>query len=201
MEPDIISRICREGWQKLFKMFGGFSGRGYIWSKSVPLLKKFLFLGSGPDTFTFVFPLMDAVDMNQGGYGNQVITKPHSMYLQTGIQTGMISLLAWLIFYGWYFVESFRLYFRKEYATFSEKLGVGIMIATASYMISGIANDSNPSVAPIYWGILGIGIAANEVVKRTRKEEGEKEIRREQAIAQAKAKRVEKEKQETGVAE
>ncbi len=186
---------------KIFKMFGGFSGRGYIWSKSVPLLKDYIFLGSGPDTFSFVFPLMDVVDMNNGGYGNQVITKPHSMYLQTGIQTGMISLIAWLVFYGWYFAESFRLYFRKEYKTFAEKLGVGIMIATASYMISGIANDSNPSVAPIYWGILGIGIAANEVVRRTRQEEKEKQLRREQAIAQAKANREEKEKQKTGVTE
>lgn len=174
---------------KIFKMFGGFSGRGYIWSKSVPLLKKYLFLGCGPDTYTFVFPHTDYIDANYNGYGNQIITKPHSMYLQTAIQTGMVSLIAWLVFYVWYFLDSFRLYFRREYVTFSEKLGVGIMIATASYMISGIANDSNPSVAPIYWGMLGIGIAANVIVKRTRTEEAEKARRKEDAIAKAKAMR------------
>lgn len=173
----------------IFNLFGGFGGRRYIWSKSVPLLKKYLFIGSGPDTFSFVFPMTDYIDANNNGYGSQIITKPHSMYLQTAIQTGMISLIAWLVFYFWYFVSSFRLYFRREYKTFAEKFGVAVMIATASYMISGIANDSNPSVAPIYWGLLGIGIAANVIVKRTRKEEAEKQIRREQAIAQAKAKR------------
>lgn len=177
---------------KIFKMFGGFSGRGYIWSKSVPLVKHYLLLGSGPDTYTFVYPHDDVIDQNYNGYGNQIITKPHCMYLQTWIQTGGISLLAWLVFYFWYFVDSFRLYFRKEYKTFAEKLGVGLMIATASYMISGIANDSNPSVAPIYWAMLGIGIAANTIVRNTRKEEAEKKIKREQAIAQAKALREKK---------
>lgn len=179
---------------KLFKMFGGFSGRGYIWSKSVPLVKHYLFLGSGPDTYTFVYPHTDYIDENYNGYNNQIITKPHCMYLQTWIQTGGVSLLAWLVFYFWYFVDSFRLYFRREYATFAEKLGVGLMIATASYMISGIANDSNPSVGPIYWGMLGIGIAANTIVKNTREEEENKKIRREQAIAQAKALREKKQK-------
>jgi len=172
----------------IFKMFGGISGRGYIWSKSVPLLKKYLFLGSGPDTYTFAFPQEDYVSLNNGGYSNQIITKPHSMYLQTAIQTGMVSLLAWLIFYFWYFVDSFKLYFRKEYTSFAEKLGVGLMIATASFMISGIANDSNPSTSPIYWGLLGVGIAANAIVKRTRTEEEWKKQQREQAIAKAKAK-------------
>lgn len=75
---------------------------------------------------------------------------------------------------------------------FSEKLGVGIMIATASYMISGIANDSNPSVAPIYWGLLGIGIAANTIVRRTRKEEEERAVRKKEAIEKAKAMREQK---------
>lgn len=177
---------------KIFRMFGGFSGRGYIWSKSVPLLKKYLFLGCGPDTYTFVFPHTDYISANYNGYENQIITKPHSMYLQTAIQTGMVSLIAWLVFYVWYFVDSFRLYFRREYVAFSEKLGVGIMIATASYMISGIANDSNPSVAPIYWGLLGIGIAANTIVRRTRKEEEERAVRKKEAIEKAKAMREQK---------
>lgn len=185
---------------KIFKMFGGFSGRGYIWSKSVPLLKKYLFLGSGPDTYAFVYPHTDYIDENYNGYGNQMVSKPHCMYLQTSIQTGAVSLIAWLMFYLWYFLDSFRLYFRKSYETFSEKFGVGIMIATASYMISGIANDSNPSVAPVYWGLLGIGIAANMIVKRTRTEEAEKKARREAAIAKAKEAR-EKKKETDAVAE
>lgn len=182
---------------KIFKMFGGFSGRGYIWSKTVPLVKNYLFLGSGPDAYTFVYPHTDYIDQNYNGYGNQIITKPHCMYLQTWIQTGGVSLLAWLVFYFWYFVDCFRLYFKREYTTFPEKLGVGLMIATASYMISGIANDSNPSIAPIYWIMLGIGIAANTIVKKTREEEADKQARREQAIAQAKMKR--EQKQQEGV--
>lgn len=172
----------------IFKMFGGISGRGYIWSKTIPMLKDYLFLGSGPDTYTIAFPQSDYISLNQGGYSSQIITKPHSMYLQTAVQTGMVSLIAWLVFYGWYFVESWKLYFRKEYTMFSEKLGLGIMIATASFMISGIANDSNPSTSPVYWGLMGVGIAANTVVQNTRAEVQRKKEIREQAIANVKTK-------------
>lgn len=37
------------------------SGRGYIWGRTIPLLKKFLLWGSGPDTFTVKFPQTDYV--------------------------------------------------------------------------------------------------------------------------------------------
>lgn len=155
---------------KLFHLFQGFHFRDYMWGKTVPLLKDYMLVGSGPDTFTLVFPQQSYIDSYYGGHIKEIVTKPHNIYLQTWVQTGFISLLAWLVFYIWYFVDSFRLYFRKPFTSFAQKLGTGIMIATASYMISGLINDSNPATAPIYWGLLGIGVAANAIVKRQRAE-------------------------------
>lgn len=147
-----------------------FSGRGYIWSRTLPLLKDYIFLGAGPDTFLFVFPQEDYLAMSQNGYSHQIMTKPHSMYLQVGVQTGILSLLCLLAFYGWYAVWSLRLYAFKKLGTQMEAFGIAAFIGSIGYMISGISNDSMVVTAPVFWGMLGLGIAANFMVVKNRKQ-------------------------------
>ena len=138
------------------------SGRGYIWSKSIPLLKEHLLLGSGADTFIFEFPNDDYVGMITNGFNKQIMTKPHSMYLQIGIQTGMISLIAFILFYLCYFIKSLKLYLKGPLNTYTKQIGAAILVSTFGYMFSGLVNDSPITVAPIYWVFLGIGLAMNE---------------------------------------
>jgi len=142
------------------------SGRGYIWSRTLPLLKKYLVFGSGADTFQLVFPMRDYVNRYNFGYYDQIITKPHNMYLQMGVQTGVLSLIAFLVFYGIYFITSFCLYIKEsQYKSFYSQAGVAIFLSTFCYMIMGIANDSMIVVAPIFWAMMGLGIAVNTKVK------------------------------------
>ncbi len=82
-----------------------FSGRAFIWSRTLPLLMDNIFLGTGPDTFLLAFPNDDFVALSNSGYGDELITKPHNMYLQTAVQTGVLSLICFLVFYIWYFLE------------------------------------------------------------------------------------------------
>src|SRR5690606_8579420 len=77
----------------LFSGYEGYaSGRGYIWSRTLPLLKKHIILGSGADTYMIAFPQQDYVGLSNYGYGDQLVTKPHNLYLQVGVQTGLLSL-------------------------------------------------------------------------------------------------------------
>lgn len=147
-----------------------FSGRGYIWSHTFPLLKEHIFLGSGPDTFLFAFPQEDYLGRMQNGFYNQNMTKPHSMYLQIGVQTGVLSLLCLLVFYGWYAVWSLRLYALRKLGTQTEAFGIAAFIGSIGYMIAGISNDSMVVTAPVFWGMLGLGAAANMLVAKKRKE-------------------------------
>lgn len=143
-----------------------FSGRGYLWSKTLPLLKNYIIVGSGPDTFEIVFPQNDSVSMRQGGYGGMVITKPHNLFLQIGINTGVVSLIAYLAFYLIYFIWSFKLFIIKAPESYMAHMGVGILCGTFGYIISGVINDSTVCVAPIYWCLMGIGIAINFYCER-----------------------------------
>lgn len=143
-----------------------FSGRFFIWSRTLPLLKHNIILGTGPDTFTLAFPNDDYVAMYNGGYENILMTKPHNMYLQIAVQTGLLSLICFLVFYIWYFITSFKLYVRADRTKSVVMVGIGILCGTFGYMIGGIINDSMIVIAPLYWVLIGIGLAINSMIKR-----------------------------------
>lgn len=137
------------------------SGRGYIWSRTIPLLRNYLFLGSGADTFTMVFPQNDYVQYRNNGYEGQIMSKPHNIYLQIGVQTGVVSLLAFLCFCGYYIISSAKIYFRRRFDHTYIIIGAAIFVSVIGYLISGITNDSSITVAPIFWILIGIGIGIN----------------------------------------
>lgn len=141
------------------------SGRGFLWGKTIPLLKDYIFVGSGPDTYGFVYPQSDYVDKFNNGYENTYVTRPHNMYLQTAVQTGVLSLICILVFYGIYFVQSFRIYRKAKKDDLFWYVGYGIFIGSVGYMLIGLFNDSTITVAPIYWCLIGIGYAINKKIK------------------------------------
>jgi hypothetical protein len=141
------------------------SGRGYIWSRSFPLLKKYFFIGSGADTYTIAFPQQDYVNLYNYGYADQLLTKPHNMYLQMGVQTGVLSLIAFLSFYAMYFISSIKLYIKGRFKSLYARLGAAILISTFSYMVVGITNDSSITVAPLFWALIGLGIVVNKLAR------------------------------------
>lgn len=143
------------------------SKRGYIWSRTLPLLKKHFFLGSGADTFAIAFPQHDYVGFYNHGYPTELITKPHCLYLQMAVQTGTLSLIAFLAFYLMYFFSSLRIYIKSQKDSPIAHIGIAIFIGTISYMVSAISNDSSISVAPVFWVMIGVGITVNSMVKRS----------------------------------
>lgn len=149
----------------LFEGYESFaSSRAFIWSRTLPLLKNHFFLGSGPDTFVFEYPQYDFVAFNNFGYNDSLITKPHSMYLQIGVQTGVLSLLCFIIFYLRYMMQSLRLYWNFKSKDSISCIGFATFLGTFGYMLIGFSNDSSITVAPVFWVILGIGFTINQIL-------------------------------------
>ncbi|MCI5936603.1 MAG: O-antigen ligase family protein [Eubacterium sp.] len=163
---DTLEKIPATGFKE-HQHFG--DKRGYIWSRTIPLLGQYVIAGSGPNTFTLVFPNNDYVGKTNMNYDGVAVTKPHNMYLQTWVQTGLISLLAFLTCFVVYFVKSCRLYWKRKLETTQEKIGFALMVALLGYMVTGIANDSTVTVAPAFWGLLGLAMAVNEMIGRDEK--------------------------------
>lgn len=159
-----ITNKVPERWGFAGKELVG-SGRGYIWARTLPLLKKTILIGHGPDTYSLYYPQDDLI----GKYytysaPTMVVDKPHNMYLQIAMNLGGIALIGFLILVILYIVQSIRLYgFKEEYSTL-ERLGLSIMLGVFGYLIAGIFNDSTVCVAPVFYGVLGVGIAINHLV-------------------------------------
>jgi len=138
------------------------SGRGYVWGRTIPLLMKYFFIGSGPDTFPLAFPQNDYIARNKSGFENTIFTRPHNFYLQMGVQTGTLSLLAFLCFYAVYFIGSCRRYWFRTFSSIEEWIGFAVFLGSVGFMAAGLANDSLIVVTPVFYVLVGIGMAINQ---------------------------------------
>lgn len=143
-----------KGYEKLF------TGRGYIWERTIPLLKDHILVGSGPDTFVEEFPQQDYImKANTGRWMlEQIPSKAHSLYLQSALQTGILSLLCLLIFWGSYVISSVRSLKERNDSSFFA-VDVAILLSVTVFLFMGLMNDSNLAVSPLFWGLLGLGCA------------------------------------------
>jgi hypothetical protein len=148
------------------------TSRGYIWSRSIPLMLERLIIGSGPDTFSLVFPQGD-VGGKMAYMGNPyiVVDKPHNMYMQIGVNTGLLSLLAYLAMFAVYALSAFP-QAAKGRAVGEEPwvygLRLGIFVGVCGYMAAALSTDSTVSVSPIFWIVFGMGFALSKRAARLR---------------------------------
>lgn len=152
------------------------SARGYIWSRSIPLLKHAVILGYGPDTFIAKFPQDDYVGkLVAYDTVSMLVDKAHNLYLEIALNIGVLALIAFLAMIIMYFVSSIKLYFKNSFEDFYSIVGLAIFTAICGYLGAGFFNDSVVSVAPVFWVLLGVGISTNCILKddRTAKDDVE----------------------------
>ena len=142
------------------------SKRVYIWSRSIPILRDCLVLGFGPDTYSIVFPQEDYFGkLLSFGTKSIVVDKPHNQYLQIGINTGLPSLIFFILMCASYFFQSLMIYWRRSFDDFYEVFGFASFLSVTGYLAAAMFNDSLVSVAPVFWFILGMGISINMKLK------------------------------------
>ncbi len=142
------------------------SMRGYIWSRTIPLLPEHLLIGAGPDCFIFEFPQDDVLGkLYAYGIGSIVVDKPHNVYLQIFINEGGVALLAFLAICFVYLWDCFRLYGGKNRRETAFR-GVAVALGVIGYLFAGFFNDSIIVTSVIFWILLGIGVGINRQYRR-----------------------------------
>lgn len=121
-----------------------------IWKNCIPILKQTLLLGVGPGNF----PLYYAQDVVMK------MDKPHSMYLQIWMTSGLVSLCFLVYLFGKYIHQTIwaSIFCRDNLRT----MRIGILGSVVAYLVAGIFNDNMISVAPTFFILLGIGLRMNE---------------------------------------
>lgn len=121
------------------------SGRVYVWKKTLGILEpSSFFYGYGPGAFTMEFPNDDVAGKKaQGWTPETIVDRPHNFYLQVLHASGGLSLIALLLLFAGFLLES------KE---------VALNAAVLSYLVNVFFTDSCTSVAPLFWILLGTGV-------------------------------------------
>lgn len=148
---------------KLFRE-DAMSKRGHIWNLTIPLLAKHIFIGAGANAFMLVYPQYDYIYHAYVTGLNSYDVKAHSWYLQQWLENGLIGLLLLLGFLGWYAVRSVRIYRKADLKESITWVGIGFFAAVVVYLAAAIVNDSNVCTAPVFWGVLGLGMAVNRMI-------------------------------------
>lgn len=144
------------------------SGRVYIWSRTIPMLKDYMLIGSGPDTFPEAFPQNDYVGKNVYAQSTaRIIEKPHNDYLLQWIQNGFIGFVGMFIFYILFIIKCGKYYCGITLDNIKNRLGAGCFIACICYMVSSLFNDSTLFTTPTFWVFAGIALAASANAKES----------------------------------
>lgn len=142
-----------------------FSKRGRIWNGSFQtIIEHYFLLGSGANTFAFVYPQNDYIYRAYNEMENTLDVKAHSLYLQQWIENGIFAFCGFLLFFIGYLIQSVGIYRRSELRDSLAWIGFGIFTGVLAYLIASIANDSNVSTAPVFWAMLGVGMAINRIL-------------------------------------
>jgi len=127
------------------------SGRTYIWSKSLELVKKHPLFGYGLDTFMYNFPHYN-MDARAGIWDENTITdKPHSMYIGWLYGTGILGFLSVIVL-----VTMTLIRFSRAALKQNQSIIWILGIAWGAYLIQALFNDSLPGISAVMWVVAGI---------------------------------------------
>ena len=148
----------------LIKNYRWGSNRGLIWDTTIPLLKKYVIKGAGADAFVFEYPQNDyATTYSFAKYAALVgvTDKAHNLYLQYWVNTGLISLLAWLTLVGYYLVGAVKSFRKRGFVEFSDFVNGGIFCGIIGFLFVAFFNDGSVNTMPMFYTMLGTGLAIN----------------------------------------
>lgn len=152
----------------LKKYYGVFTGRGYAWINSMPMVKKSLLKGVGPGNFAYYFKQQDYVGMlHTHGSVKYVIDKPHNSYIQYSINIGMLGMLSFFGVFVYAFVKGVkRLKNMKSLSMQEDGIYISCLVSICGFLVYSVINDSIITVTPIMCMILGITLATGYLLEK-----------------------------------
>ncbi|CAM1364166.1 membrane hypothetical protein [Tenacibaculum litopenaei] len=143
------------------------SGRGMLWGQSLPLFKDVLTFGYGADCFPLAYPNDDYVSRIKtfGMISNSFCTSAHSLYIQIGVEFGVLALVLFILLLSWYLFDSLKLLFKLSLMRPVELICLCCFVVVLGYAVTGITNAAMLSSIINFWVFLGIGIGVNAKIK------------------------------------
>jgi hypothetical protein len=120
--------------------------RIFLWKRTIPLIKDYLLLGSGPDTFALRFMPIYSDDI--AAIGPLTINDTAAnIYLTMLINLGILGTISYVVFLISQIVKGIKKI---------NKYSLVLLISILCYMVQSFFNLSVVIVSPIFWMLMGI---------------------------------------------
>lgn len=151
IDGSVVNDISGSGYSGKFDNM--FTGRGYIWRNSLPVLKNTIVFGHGAGTYEMYFKQFDYVGLlNSQGNVDLIVDKPHNWYLQMACNEGAFAMIAVVALIVGIFIENVKA------LTIMRRFNVLIIPSIISlFIFAGFSflTDSYVTVSPMLWVIIG----------------------------------------------
>ncbi len=138
-------------------------GRGLIWALSLPLLSKTFFLGYGADSFSLAYPNEDILSKFKTNLVD-FYTSAHSLYIQMGVEFGVLALIIFVLFIIFYIKETFKSLITLKFDELSHFILLSSFLGVISFLIISFFISSSVSFAPYFWILIGISLGCNDFI-------------------------------------
>lgn len=157
IDGSIIGNIKNTNSSVNTKMDGLFTGRGYIWRSTLPIIRHTLIFGHGAATYMMYVKQFDFVGLlNSQGTVDLLLDKPHCWYLQIACNQGGMSLIAIMVVIIMILFQSIKKIKDKKNSAVEIMFITSFCIAATSFLVQGLINDSSITVNPLFWIIMGL---------------------------------------------
>jgi len=147
--------------EALKKIYGLFTGRGYMWVNSLPILKDTLLIGKGPGNFAYYFKQNDYVGLlSTHGTIKHVIDKPHNAYLQYAINLGLPAAVGFFGVFVYALIKGVKVLLMKKKQLLEAPILLGGMVSIIGFLMYSFINDSMVTVTPMACMIVGLLLAS-----------------------------------------
>jgi len=150
--------------EALKRFYGLFTGRGYAWVNSLPILKETWLIGKGPGNFAYYFKHFDYVGMlTTHKTAKQIIDKPHNAYLQYTMEVGLPAAIAFFGIFAGILLKAVKgVWKKREEKQILENsvFHIGAIVSVIGFLVCSLINDSMITVTPIACMIAGALLAS-----------------------------------------
>ncbi len=138
-----------------------------IYNNTINMIKHHPFIGVGLNTFT----------KNYGKYKTEQAEKyahtadtiyAHNIYLQMAGETGLLGLVAFLLFLFQVFRQAFNK-LRKLNDKYLKIIGLSLIACIIAFLVNGLTETSlyYPRVVMVFWYLIGVSLSLNRLAKES----------------------------------
>ncbi|MCD8141273.1 MAG: O-antigen ligase family protein [Planctomycetaceae bacterium] len=146
-----MSTYLPHGWEGLF------SGRGYIWTRTLEIFRRNPWFGTGPGTFAMAFPNDDILNKYRFTQ-NMDEDKGHGIWASFLVQLGLVGVMLYTLPVVYIVYKCWRR---------GGALAPVFLAGMGAFILSSLTNDSTVGVTPVFCVLAGLAMANARAVFET----------------------------------